>query len=71
MMPLMQTIGDIITALGGPALVAQAAGVHVTRVYAWARNNRVPLSKIPVLVAAAQRQGKPISHRDFFPGAAA
>lgn len=66
-MPGMRTIAGIIDELGGVAYVARAAGVHVTRVYAWVRNNRVPLSKIPLLVAHGQREGKPISHSDFFP----
>lgn len=67
MMPSMQTISDIIAELGGPVRVARAAGVHVTRVYAWMRNNRVPLGKISVLVAHGRREGKEVRHSDFFP----
>ena len=60
----MEPASSIIEALGGAAIVADAAGVHRTRVYKWqspkekgGTNGLIPSWHIPTLLRFGDRRG--------------
>lgn len=70
----MEPADSIIKKLGGPSRVAEAAGVHRTRVSNWKRprsaggtGGRIPQNHIPALLALADKLNVPLTHAEFFP----
>ncbi len=62
----MQSIAEIIAALGGPASVARATGVkHRARVTDWRRNGSIPVAYWPALQAAAEDHGVSLSYEQL------
>lgn len=68
----MEPAKTIISKLGGAAIVAQAAGVHRTRVYGWMREKQkggtggsIPLKAAMKLLPYAREKGIPLSSDDF------
>lgn len=74
----MEPASRIISALGGPTAIAEAIGIHRTRVSKWqaarkqgGTNGMVPYKHIPKLLQFAESQGIGLSAADFFPREAA
>lgn len=61
----MQTVPQIIEALGGVAGISRSTGIPFTTVDTWRRKNRVPHWRVPTLVALAKKLKKPIRAEDF------
>jgi DNA-binding transcriptional regulator YdaS (Cro superfamily) len=57
------TTRDIITALGGPAAVGRALGIRTQAVSRWLRKGRVPLERVPALLALAAQRGLALTAR--------
>lgn len=64
----------IITALGGPSLVADHVGLHRTRVSKWqapreagGTGGLIPVKHIPALVRLGRAKGIELSASDFLP----
>lgn len=63
----MQTIPQIIDALGGPTEVARLTGQPVPTVSAWKHRNKIPARHWPSLVSIAREKGvKGITLELFF-----
>lgn len=56
---------DIIAALGGPAEVGRALGIRGQAVSLWLRKGRVPLERVPELIALGAQRGVPLTARDL------
>lgn len=62
----MNTIAEIILALGGPTKVAKATGVsHAARVTDWRRYGSIPVKYWPALQAAAEDHGVSLSYEQL------
>lgn len=61
----METVPDIIDALGGATAISNETGIPLTTVHSWKRSRFVPRWRVPALVALALRLGKSISETDF------
>lgn len=61
----MDTVPDIIEALGGTTVVANETGIPLTTVHSWKRAKFVPRWRVPALVSLAVKLGKPISEASF------
>lgn len=73
-MSCMEPASRIISALGGPSVVAEAIGIHRTRVSMWqaprsrgGTNGLVPYRHIQKLMEFAQQKGVSLSPADFIP----
>lgn len=53
----METTRLIITQLGGPAEVGRALGIRPQAVSLWVRKGRVPLDRVPELLALGAERG--------------
>lgn len=70
----MEPAKTIIAKLGGVSAVAEAAGVHFTRVYRWqwpsergGTGGHIPRWHIPALIEYAGKTGVDLSPSDFAP----
>ncbi|WP_353472343.1 carph-isopro domain-containing protein [Salipiger sp. H15] len=70
----MEPASRIIAALGGPTAVAEAIGIHRTRVSMWqaprskgGTNGLIPYRHVPRLVALARKKGVELEPTDFIP----
>jgi len=61
----MQTVPDIIEALGGATVIANETGIPLTTVHSWKRAQFVPRWRVPTLVSLAEKLGKPITEASF------
>lgn len=58
-------IRDIIAALGGPAEVGRALGIRSQAVSLWLRRGRVPLERVPDLIALGAQRGLTLTARQL------
>lgn len=72
---MLEPAHTIITICGGVDAVAQMTGRSTVRVRRWTypkdrggTDGLIPSDVQPVLLAAAQREGKPLTPGHFFPG---
>lgn len=70
----MEPASTIIAALGGPTAIAEAVGVHRTRVSMWqaarergGTNGLIPYRHVPRLLKLAEEQGVELEPGDFIP----
>lgn len=61
----MDTVSDILDALGGVTAVANETGIPLTTVHSWKRADFVPHWRRPILVDLAERLGKPVTSASF------
>lgn len=61
----MDTTKSIITRLGGPAEVSRALGIRPQAVSLWARKGRIPLERVPELLALAAARGLKLTATDL------
>lgn len=73
---VMEPASNIISSLGGPSVVAQAVGVHRTRVSMWqaprekgGTNGLIPYRHVPKLLEFAKSRGVDLKPGDFMPTA--
>ncbi|EEX17024.1 conserved hypothetical protein [Citreicella sp. SE45] len=70
----MEPASSIISALGGPTVVAEAIGIHRTRVSMWqaprdrgGTNGHVPYRHVARLMELARERGVELGPADFMP----
>ncbi len=70
----MEPAQTVIKKLGGPTAVANAVGIHRTRVSSWQRSRaaggtdgQIPQKHHPVLLAFAREQGIALKAEEFLP----
>jgi len=61
------TTCESINALGGPTEVARALGIRSQAVSGWLRKDRIPLERVPALLALASERGLALSPQDLRP----
>lgn len=61
----MQTVPDIIEALGGVTAISNETGIPLTTVHSWKRARFVPRWRIPILVALARKLGQAVTEESF------
>lgn len=61
----MNSARSIITLLGGPAVVGRALGIRPQAVSLWLRKGRVPLDRVPALLALAAERGLAMTAADL------
>jgi len=61
----MQTVPDIIEALGGVTAISNETGIPLTTVHSWKRARFVPRWRVPTLVALASKLGKAVTEDSF------
>lgn len=61
----METVPDILDALGGVTAVSNETGIPLTTVHSWKRAGFVPKWRIPTLVTLAQRLGQQVTEDSF------
>lgn len=62
---MLESIEDVIAALGGFQATADEAGVTVTAVYNWKKRNAIPSDKFLVISAALKKRSKKVSSSIF------
>lgn len=63
----MQTVADIIDALGGSASISRGTGIPLTTIEGWKEVNYVPEWRQPPLMGFAKALKSPLSKSDFPP----
>lgn len=73
----MNPASRVIEKCGGPAIVAEITGVHVSRVHRWTYSKerggsegRIPAQHQQALLDAARERNFPLAPEDFFEAAA-
>lgn len=61
----MDSVPDILEALGGVTAVANETGIPLTTVHSWKRTGSVPRWRVPTLVSLAARLGVEITEDSF------
>lgn len=61
----MDTVPNILDALGGVTAVSNETGIPLTTVHSWKRSGFVPKWRVPTLVLLAERLGKPVTVGNF------
>ncbi|MBB4856987.1 hypothetical protein HNO88_000284 [Novosphingobium chloroacetimidivorans] len=61
----MDTVSDILEALGGVTVVSSETGIPLTTVHSWKRAGYVPQWRVPTLLQLAERRGKPLTEGNF------
>lgn len=65
MLEIVETVEQVVTALGGPAKAATAANVGPSAVSNWMARGRIPSSRFFVVTEALKRKGKKASPSVF------
>jgi DNA-binding transcriptional regulator YdaS (Cro superfamily) len=62
---MLQSIDEVLDALGGPARVAQLCGVGPSAVSNWKARGRIPAEKFMIFLAELEVLGKKVEPRLF------